>query len=134
MKRFALFLMAAGILTLVTIGTIIKHTTHVEAATVSSEPTTTPEIAMPTPERRRAFAEVTENAYLASGKDVHISVAGKDATTIIMKYVLIDRPSVYQFNNNAELIGNLKDLGFRKAILTDGYDHSWTVDLTRSAS
>jgi hypothetical protein len=79
---------------------------------------------------RKLFAKTTEKAYLSQGMDVYISVSGVDATTIKMKYVLIGRPAAYKLSNDSRLIGNLRNMGFRKMILTDGYDDTWTIDLT----
>lgn len=78
---------------------------------------------------RKNYADVAEQTYLSNGKDVVVRAQGKDATVLHMKYIFIGRPFVYQFQNDYVLVGRLQHLGFKKAILTDGYGKTWTVPL-----
>lgn len=78
---------------------------------------------------RQAYAETLEKTYLEQGMDVSVSLSGPDNTTIKLKYVLMSRPMVYKLTNDAEAMGRLRELGFKKAIFTDGYFHTWDYPL-----
>lgn len=80
-------------------------------------------------DKRMAFTNTTESTYLLRGMDVHLEVRGANADTFYMKYALLGRPDVYQFINNQHLMANMKQMGFKRAILTDGYDKTWNLDL-----
>jgi hypothetical protein len=104
---------------------------RVSAAVIpESQPDLTPDqLAKAAIEKRQAFAETTEHVYLSLGRDVHMAARGPEADTLYMKYVLLGRPDAYQFSTDHELMGNLKNLGFRKAILTDGYETTYTIQI-----
>lgn len=78
---------------------------------------------------RKAFAKGYEQEMLGKGLDVYASTHGKDHTTFKIKYILTNRPLVHKLINNSEFTGNLKGLGFKKLIMTDGYRDTWTIDL-----
>jgi hypothetical protein len=41
----------------------------------------------------------------------------------------MSRPLVYNLMNSAEVVGSLKQVSFKKLILTDGYNSTWALDL-----
>jgi hypothetical protein len=43
----------------------------------------------------------------------------------------MSRPLVYKLLNDTEFVANRKREGFRRAIFTDGYDRTWSIDLTK---
>jgi hypothetical protein len=61
--------------------------------------------------------------------DVEVTIAARAATTIRMKWVLASRVTAHQFSKNGEFFQNLRNLGFRRLELTDGYDFNWYWDL-----
>jgi hypothetical protein len=66
---------------------------------------------------------------LEKGLDVYASAVGNNNTTFRIKFILTSRPLVYKLINDASFTGQLKDLGFKKFIMTDGYNDTWNVDL-----
>lgn len=78
---------------------------------------------------REAFANYAEEHFLKSGHDFHVTVNGPNKTTITFKYVLMSRPMVYKINNETSFMTRLRSEGFRKLIMTDGYNETWTVNL-----
>ena len=80
-------------------------------------------------EQRKQFAKTYEKNLLDQGMDVYASTYGKDNTVMEIKFVLINRPFVHNFLKDASAIATLRSLGFKKLILTDGYDSTWSVNL-----
>ncbi len=79
--------------------------------------------------KREMHAQRTEKNYLDSGMDVHVTLHGKDKTSIKLTYVLMSRPLAHQLSNDNSLISGMKNLGFKKMILSDGYKSLWEIDL-----
>jgi hypothetical protein len=78
---------------------------------------------------RQKYVEELEVEYLKKGYDVHLSAIGPLKTTFQFKYVLVSRPLVYQLSQPDSLLNALRSRGFKKAIFTDGYDSTWTLDI-----
>ena len=78
---------------------------------------------------RKVFAKEYERSLLDKGFDAYASTHGKNHTTLKLKWVLISRPLVHKVCNDMDLIERLRSMGFKKFILSDGYENSWTVDL-----
>jgi RNA polymerase subunit RPABC4/transcription elongation factor Spt4 len=78
-------------------------------------------------QKRAKFAKEYERQLLDKGMDVYVSTQGKDKSVLRVKWVLVSRPLVYKMINDGSVMGNLRNLGFKKLIMTDGYDSSWTV-------
>jgi hypothetical protein len=78
---------------------------------------------------REVFAKQLEKTYLDKGLDVYVSLEGSDKTTLKLKFVPFSRPLVHQFSNDTNAIAALRQAGFKKVRLTDGYDQAWTLDL-----
>jgi hypothetical protein len=78
---------------------------------------------------REVFARQLEKNYLDQGLDVYVSLHGQDNTTLKLKFVLFSRPLVHKFTNDAGAMAALRKAGFKKVILTDGYNQTWTLDL-----
>jgi hypothetical protein len=80
-------------------------------------------------QQRREMANRMETGMLDKGMDVTVRAEGKNATTLRIKYVLMSRPLVHQFQKNGEFFSNLQKAGFKRVIMTDGYDDTWTWNL-----
>lgn len=78
---------------------------------------------------RSAYASRTEEDFLKKGMDVTVRVGGKKNTTLTISYVLMGRPTVYNLINDPDYIDRLKKLGFKVVVFTDGYDHTWRINL-----
>ena len=79
--------------------------------------------------KRIQFAKQYEQLMLEKGLDVYASAVGNNNTTFKIKFILTSRPLVYKLINDASFTGQLKDLGFKKFIMTDGYNDTWNTDL-----
>lgn len=80
-------------------------------------------------DQRKEMARRMETSMLDGGVDASFTTRGKDATTLHVKYILIGRVFVHQFTKEGEMLSNLRKAGFKKVILTDGYDETWTINL-----
>jgi hypothetical protein len=79
--------------------------------------------------KRIQFAKQYEQLMLEKGLDVYASAVGNNNTTFRIKFILTSRPLVYKLINDASFTGQLRDLGFKKFIMTDGYNDTWNADL-----
>jgi hypothetical protein len=77
---------------------------------------------------RKSYADVYERDLLQAGQDVTVRTQGKNADTLSITYVLINRPFVYQLMNDRELNSKWISLGFKTVRLSDGYDKSWSYN------
>ena len=62
--------------------------------------------------------------------DVYVTVSGKQNEIIQIKHIFFSRPVVYKIQKEKTLFSELKTKGFKKLILTNGYDLPWTFELT----
>ncbi len=81
--------------------------------------------------RREVLAKILEEKMLKTGQDYSINAIGENKDTLKIKHVFINRPFVHNFTNNNEMTMKLKNAGFKKLILTDGFDSTWTIDLKK---
>ncbi|MBU1569436.1 MAG: RING-HC finger protein [Proteobacteria bacterium] len=84
--------------------------------------------------QRENYASTLENNMLSSGMDVSVILSGPSKTTIKLKYVLMSRPLVHKLVVESDILKNFIDLGFTRAILTDGYDNTWNFDIKKIMS
>jgi hypothetical protein len=78
---------------------------------------------------RKEYASDLETRYLKAGTDMHISTAGAKGTTLVIRYVLIGRPFVFNTLSDEKIVENWKGAGFSGVRFTDGYSQTWTCDL-----
>ena len=78
---------------------------------------------------RKKFAKDYEYSLLDEGIEATVTVHGSKATTLKVRWILVSKVIVHEYNKNPEFFQSLRDLGFKKFILTDGYDFSWVWDL-----
>ena len=84
-----------------------------------------------TPELRQdrvAFSHEYEDSRLKIGEDYTVRASGPGDTTLTISYPLMNRPLVYQFENNRDLIARIRGLGFKKMFLMDGAQNRWFFD------
>jgi hypothetical protein len=82
-------------------------------------------------ETRREFAKQLERNSLEQGISVDVTTSGPKDTILTYSYVLVSKAFVYKVGNDTDLLEKCRVIGFKKIIFTDGYDHSWTYDLTK---
>lgn len=75
--------------------------------------------------QRESMISDLEREYLEDGMDVHFTWPKAD--TLKMTYVLMSRPAVYKIQNDTHFVETMGKLGVKKVILTDGYNHTWTI-------
>ena len=78
---------------------------------------------------RDALAKHIEDNMLAQGYSVDVNAVGPNHTTLRFKWVLVSKAFAYQVAHSSEIVGEARDAGFKKMILTDGYDEVWTLNL-----
>jgi hypothetical protein len=86
-------------------------------------------------EGRRAYAKVLENNFLRSRMDATVTIEGDKGSTLRVKYIGFTRPTMFKLQEDGKLIPDIieasKAKGFRKLVMWNGYDHSWTWDLSK---
>jgi hypothetical protein len=79
---------------------------------------------------RQAYAKTFENNMLGQGMNVDVNAIGPLHTTLRVRWVLATKVDAYQITTtNQELLKELRDLGFKKFVVWNGYDSSWTWTL-----
>jgi|SRR5882672_3139797 len=74
---------------------------------------------------RKIGADNVERGLLSQGYDATVTVSGPENRTIRITYVLMSRPLVYQLTAEGKFLNQLSAQGFRRVILSDGYDSTW---------
>jgi hypothetical protein len=78
---------------------------------------------------REAIIDRLESNLLKQGMDFYFNWEGPGGDTLRIKYVLMSRPVVYNITNETDFLNNLRAVGVKKVIFTDGYDESWSYNL-----
>lgn len=73
-------------------------------------------------DKRVAAGAGMREIYLDAGQDVEVTITGKQKDVITLSYVLIGNVWSHRMNKDGN-IDALLDLGFKKVILTDGYNY-----------
>jgi hypothetical protein len=79
--------------------------------------------------RRHDYARELERRMLGQGSDVYVSLTGRNGTTMRMRWILVSRPLAYQIGEDGTILQRLRELGFRRFEITDGYDQTWYWNL-----
>jgi hypothetical protein len=77
--------------------------------------------------QRLAAESILRERYLDQGLDIEVNVSGKNADRITLTYVLFNDVWTHRFQKDGGLEA-LRDMGFRRVDLKDGYDYHvyWT--------
>jgi hypothetical protein len=82
---------------------------------------------------RDTYASSMEESFVKNGMDIKVRSQGKNKDQLRLSYALMSRPLVYQFQNEAHLPAQAALVGFKKLILTNGFDgemgQTWTINL-----
>lgn len=78
---------------------------------------------------RDAMAKTIENGMLSEGYDVDVNAIGAKHTTLRIRFILVNKAFAYQTAHSPDIINSARDAGFKKLVLTDGYDEQWHIDL-----
>jgi len=80
-------------------------------------------------EARKKFAKECEYDYLDKGLNVSVTTPGRNATTLKLKWIGVSKVTAHEFGKKTELFQTLRELGFKKFVITDGYGETWYWDL-----
>lgn len=81
---------------------------------------------------RVAYAKFTEDNLLAAGYNVDVVAYGPKHKYLKLKWILVSKVTAYQFSHdNSGMWQTMREAGFTKFAITDGYDETWTWDLTK---
>jgi hypothetical protein len=78
---------------------------------------------------RVAYATELEKSLLDQRLNVTVRTKAAQATTLEIEYVLVNKVWAHEMSKNDDLFTRLRLLGFRRFVITDGYDDSWYWDL-----
>jgi hypothetical protein len=83
-------------------------------------------------ENRKYYARSLEKKLLLEGFDIYVSVYGDYSDILLLKYVLMSRPLVYQLMSDTKLEHDIREQGFSKIYFDDenGNRWAWSVDGT----
>ncbi len=76
---------------------------------------------------RKSFAAEYEKGLLRKGLSVSVYAEGDRSSSLRLKYALMSKALAFNMKEDNKLMDRLRELGFRKVILTDGYNDAWTV-------
>jgi len=80
--------------------------------------------------QRKEYASVVETNMLDRGMEATVTTQGREAKTLRIKFILIGKVFVNNLEKDDQFFSMLRRLGFTKLITTDGYNGSWSWDLT----
>jgi hypothetical protein len=75
------------------------------------------------------FAKSFEKRLNAKGNKAHVVTRGDSDKTLVIKWPELSRPFVQGMTNNAGMIKDFRELGFKRIMLTDGKKSAWDIDL-----
>jgi hypothetical protein len=78
---------------------------------------------------RNAMAKTIENGMLSQGYDIDVNAIGPSHTILSIKFILVNKAFAYQMAHSSDIIDSARGAGFKKIVLTDGYDEQWHIDL-----
>jgi hypothetical protein len=115
-----------------------KESSPATYARIDSTPTATPTPTSVDPKfqlvQRQVFAKTLENAMLDRGINCDVYLSGKNSTTLTLKYVLATKVFIRQFETSdgeGENLAKMRQFGFRRFIITDGDENTWTWKLSK---
>jgi hypothetical protein len=79
--------------------------------------------------KRLIFAKEYERGLLQAGMDATVRAEGKNADTLTITFVLVNRPLVYNMINDSATMSEWSSMGFKKVRFSDGYESSWSHSL-----
>ena len=80
------------------------------------------------PEQRRTFALDFEKKFKKKVTNATVTTTGDFHTTILIQENIVNGPLVHGMMDNAEAMQDLREMGFKHLIMTDG-KVSWDIDL-----
>ena len=75
------------------------------------------------------FAKLFEKRLNAKGNKAHVVTRGDSGKTLVIKWPELSRSFVQSMTNNAGMMKDFRELGFKRVMLTDGKKSAWDIDL-----
>lgn len=82
-----------------------------------------------TVEQRIKFTNHFGERFKAKFGECGIRNLGADAKVLEIQWVNVSRPFAEQMAGNNEIIASMREMGFKRLILTDGNTAKWDIDL-----
>ncbi len=76
--------------------------------------------------QRKIFASVMQQTMMEGGQNFYLTTSGPSNEILKAKYSLMSDALAYQLVNKHDLVSIAKGVGFKKVILTDGYNYTVT--------
>jgi hypothetical protein len=81
---------------------------------------------------RIGYAKFMENNLLRNNMNVDVHANGPKHTRLTLKWVLVNKSLAFQFTEKQQdLLRQMKNEGFMRFTITDGYDGTWIWDLSK---
>jgi hypothetical protein len=80
------------------------------------------------PEQRRVFALEFGEKFKAKYPDAAVSTSKDLHTSLLIRGGMINEPFALAMKDNTGIIGDMREMGFKRLIMTDGKT-AWVVDL-----
>ena len=80
------------------------------------------------PEQRRKFTLEFEKKFKDKGMNATVTTTGDFHSTILIQGNIVNESSVHRMKDNNVVIQDLREMGFKPLIMTDGKE-SWDIDL-----
>lgn len=81
------------------------------------------------PDQRRRFATKLQERFSKKFEGSKVDSEGNDDKTLKIKWSGVDRPFAGTITESGEIIDDLRDLGFKRLVISDGQKSTWDVDL-----
>jgi hypothetical protein len=82
---------------------------------------------------RDMYASTVEEIFIKNGIDARVRASGSVKERLTVTYVLMSQPLVYRFQNEMHLDEQARKMGFKKLVLSNGFESdlgkTWTFDL-----
>lgn len=80
-------------------------------------------------DERKEFARGYEYELLDQRFDATVTVSGSNATVLKVEWILVSRVTAHEIGQDQTLLQVLRELGFKKFIISNGYGDSWYWNL-----
>ena len=91
-------------------------------------PTSSPAIGQSVlPEQRIKFAKDFEKQFHDKGMDATVTTDGDQQKVVTIAGKIVTETSVYRMKDNADAIQDLRAVGFKHLVMSDG-DTTWDID------
>jgi hypothetical protein len=79
--------------------------------------------------QRINFAKSFEKRLKARGDNAQVVTQGDANKTLVIKWSSLNRAFAREMADNAKMVTDLREMGFKRMLLMDGKKYAWDVDL-----